>query len=158
LQLCGVDPGKGGVIMDAFVVDGFDVEPGHPVVVAQRTRCGPHHVLHENRMIVRLHRYVPFVRAFEQREDRAGSRRLRDLDQVFQPHHGRPAALVAWPYPQGDVPALIVGPVVADGLAARADAGDGYPDSNRGDRALLIAAARQMAPVVHRSRRTGHWG
>ena len=156
LQLCGVDTSKGGVVMDAFVVDGFDAEPGHPVVIAQRTRRGPHHVLDENRTIVRLHRHVTFIRPLEQREDRARSRSLCDIDQVFRPHHDRPVALVARPHTQRDVPALVVGPVIADRPAARADAGDGNPDSDCCECPLTIAAARQVALVVHPCRCPGH--
>ena len=119
-------------------------EPGHPAVIAQRARRGARHVLDEHRIIVRPHRDITFVGPFEQREDRAGGRGFRDFDEFLHPHHGGHAALVARLDPQGDVAALVVGPVVADRLAARAHAGNRHPYGHGENR----AAVRRCGPTA----------
>src|SRR6266568_4623992 len=95
-------------------------------------------------MIVRSHGHVTFVGPFEQREDWTGGRDLRDFDEFLKPHHYGYAALVARLDPQRDVPALVMGPVVTDRLAAGADAGNRHPHSQARHRGCSLHEIREV--------------
>ena len=82
---------------------------------------GPDHVLNEYRMIIGTHRYIPLVRPFQQRVNRARGSGLGDVDQVISPDRrglAVPPELRACA--DSDIGTLVVSTVIADDLAARA--------------------------------------
>ena len=58
--------------MDALVIDGVHLEPGDAMILLKPNRNIAHDVFDEDRIVVRLHRDVPFVRAFQQGIHRSG--------------------------------------------------------------------------------------
>ena len=95
-----------------------DDERLDPRVLAKRHRHVAGDVLDERRVLVGLHRHVTLVRALEQRVDRRRRGTFGGIDEILDPHRRAVGAHDI----DVDVAALVVGAVVADLLAARAEA------------------------------------
>jgi hypothetical protein len=78
-------PGERSVVVDAFIVDGFDGECGDTAVSLKAARDIADHVLDEDRIVVAGHRDIPLVGTFEQRIHRARCSCLGHSDELFDP-------------------------------------------------------------------------
>lgn len=145
--------------MDALLVHGKDGEPGDTPVGLEARRDVADDVLNEDRIVVGLHSDMALVLALEQRVDGRGSRLLGDLDEFFDPDQAGLAAAVAGAAGlDGDHAALVMRPVVADRLAAGAEALDG--GRHREDEVDVVGArlGDEGALVVHQGGGAGDRG
>src|ERR1700761_3366481 len=141
--------GEGTVVVNAFVAGCHHGEARDTGVGAQPFGYPAGHVLDEYRVVVAVHGDLPFVDALEHGEDRTGRGRLGRVDEVLHPYR----RLGGWLNLDGDVAALVVRAVIADGLAARADAGHG--DTRADEQADIIAAGRRGKPALVVDQGTG---
>src|SRR5712692_5020303 len=105
------------VRVDGLEALGLDLPAGEVPVAAQAGAHLPHQVLHEPWPLVGALGDPLLVRALEQRVEVAGRALLDQGDEVLQPEEAREPDLDA------HQAALVVRPVAADRLAARAEAG-----------------------------------
>jgi hypothetical protein len=54
------------MVVDALVIYGMDLEPGHASVLLEPKRNIANDVLDEHRIVVRLHGHVTFVRPLQE--------------------------------------------------------------------------------------------
>ena len=123
--------GEGGVIVDALVVHGADFEPRDARVLLKETGGVADDVFDEDRVVVSLHGDVAFVGPLEDRIHRCRGGPLGNADQFLDPDEIPVSVDLPGADGQGHVPPLIVRPVIANLLGARAERGDGNDDAEQ---------------------------
>lgn len=142
--------GKIVVVVDALHVDHMNLKPRDSVVSDEFGGRGAGDVLDEGGVIESLHRDMPLIGALEQGIQRGRGRGLGALDEVFDPDDVRlPSGVVGAANLKFHVSTLVVGPVVADFLAARAEAGNWNIHAYDKISVLAIDVALEVAGVVH---------
>src|SRR5438046_1261112 len=115
----GVDLGEGVVAVDALAALGARPKRRDPRIAPERDGDVSDDVLDEDRVVIGLHRDLALVSAFQDRVHATRCRLLRHRDQLLAPHLGQLTTMpAANRHLHRDGAALIVRPVVADGLAA----------------------------------------
>ena len=114
------------MIMDALMVYSPDLKPLDAGVGFELGRRVADHIFHENRIVVGLHGDMALIGAFEEWIDRRGGRFFRHIHEFFDPEEV-PGAILFLACANGDrdIPALVVGSVVADLLGAGAEGANG---------------------------------
>ena len=145
------------MVVDALVVYGSDAERRDTGICFQQGGRVTDHVLDEDRVVEGLHGDVAFVRAFEQCVDWRRPGALGHINEFFDPYQ-LPSAIrfrLGSDF-QGHVSPLVVRPVIADLLAARAEGCDGHGHSQGKLILDAIRSPQKGAIASDLGRRTGH--
>src|SRR5207245_6247631 len=84
------DLSEDAVVVDAFVIPCVDAEPRDARIFLKALCRASYHVLDEHRIVVSLHREMPFIDALHDRVNRRGGRALSKVDQFLDPDKSRP--------------------------------------------------------------------
>lgn len=147
------------MVVDAFVVHGANLEPLDAGVGFELSCRVADDIFDENRVVVSLHGDMALVGALEEWIDRRGGRFFRHIHEFFDPEEV-PGAILFLACANGDrdIPALVVGSVVADLLGAGAEGANGNPHPEEEVVARAVGFPDECAKVVHGCGETGDWG
>src|SRR5439155_5180730 len=142
------------VVVDAFLVDGFNAIPRNARIGAKTNSDVAYDVLHKPRVVICLHRDVPLVDTLQERIDRCRCRSFRHFHEFLDPHNGRcPFCIRDAANLDAYVTPLVVRTVVTDCLAAWTQAGDRYLYSEQEVMNVTGSLADEPALVVHEGHR-----
>ena len=135
------------VIMDAFEIFRLHAVPLDVGMSVAFEGDGTDEVLDKNGIIVSLFGHVFFVGPFEERKDFGAGTGFDQRNEVFDPDGFAKGNL------ETDEAALIMGAPFADGLAARAESGDGNCDSDFEAEIFSMEGGIEVDLIIHEA-----WG
>jgi len=142
------------VIVDALLIDSFDIIPTDPNISAKSDGNVAYNVLYKPWVVVRLHRNVTLVYTLQEWIDRCRRRSFRDFHEFLNPdNRGSSFCVRGAANLNAYVTPLIVRTVVTDRLTARAKAGDRNVDPEQEVVNVTGSLTDKPAVVVHEGRR-----
>jgi hypothetical protein len=145
--------------VNALLVDGLDLEGRDAFVLLEGEGDVADEVLDENGVVIGLHGNVAFVGALEQGIDGRGGTGLGDGDEFLDPDEFPASGLfLLGPHLNGDMPPLVVGAVVTDLFAARAERFDRHLHPQGEDVLFAVGLPEEGDLAAHLGPGTGDRG